>query len=110
MVVLAAVGGVRLAARFGLPGLLFYLGLGLLLGEDGPGGIPFDDAQLATALGYAGLVIILAEGGLTTRTSTVRPVVVPAIAAGHPRRGAQHRARGAGRCTGSPGWTCARPC
>jgi cell volume regulation protein A len=78
VIVLAAVGGVRLATRFGLPGLLFYLALGLLLGEEGPGGIPFDDAELATALGYAGLVIILAEGGLTTRTKAVRPVIVPA--------------------------------
>ena len=78
VIVLAAVGGVRVATRFGMPGLLFYLGLGLVLGEDGPGGIAFNDAQLATALGYMGLVIILAEGGLTTRTATVRPVVVPA--------------------------------
>lgn len=78
-IVLAAVGGVRVAARFGMPGLLFYLGLGLLLGEDGPGGIPFDDAQLATVLGYLALIVILAEGGLTTRTSTVRPVVVPGV-------------------------------
>jgi cell volume regulation protein A len=78
VIVLAAVGGVRLAARFGLPGLLFYLGLGLLLSDDGIGGIAFDDAELATALGYAGLVIILAEGGLTTRPATVRPVIVPA--------------------------------
>jgi potassium/hydrogen antiporter len=80
VVVLAAVGGVRLAAQFGLPGLLFYLGLGLLLSDEGLGGVTFDDAELATALGYAGLVIILAEGGLTTRTSAVRPVIVPAAA------------------------------
>jgi cell volume regulation protein A len=78
VIVLAAVGGVRVAARFGLPGLLFYLGLGLLLSDEGIGGIAFDDAELATALGYAGLVIILAEGGLTTRPTTVRPVMVPA--------------------------------
>jgi cell volume regulation protein A len=78
LIVLAAVVGVRFASRFGMPGLLFYLGLGLFLGEEGPGGIPFNDAQLATALGYAGLVIILAEGGLTTRVPTVRPVIVPA--------------------------------
>ena len=78
IIVLAAVGGVRVAARFGLPGLLFYLLLGLFLGEDGPGGIPFDNADLATALGYVALVIILAEGGLTTRTASVRPVAVPA--------------------------------
>ena len=60
IIVLAAVGGVRVAARFGLPGLLFYMLLGLFLGEDGPGGIPFDNADLATALGYVALVIILA--------------------------------------------------
>lgn len=78
VVILAAVGGIRLAARFGLPGLLFYLGLGMLLSDEGIGGVTFDDAELATSLGYAGLVIILAEGGLTTRPSTVRPVIVPA--------------------------------
>jgi cell volume regulation protein A len=78
VVILAAVGGVRLAARFGLPGLLFYLGLGLLISDEGIGGVAFDNAELATALGYAGLVVILAEGGLTTRPSTVRPVLVPA--------------------------------
>ncbi len=79
IIVLAAVGGVRVASRFGMPGLLFYLVLGMLIGEDGPGGIVWNDAALATALGYAGLVIILAEGGLTTRPATVRPVLVPSI-------------------------------
>jgi cell volume regulation protein A len=78
LVVLAAIVGVRLAARFGLPGLLLYLGLGLVLGRDGLTRITFDDAELASVLGYAALVIILAEGGLTTRPSTVRPVLVPA--------------------------------
>lgn len=80
VIVLAAIIGVRLAARFGLPGLLFYLFLGLFLGEDGPGGIPFDDAALATVLGWSALVVILAEGSLTTRPSTVRPVLAPALA------------------------------
>lgn len=77
--ILAAVSGVRVATRIGMPGMLFYLGLGLLLGEDAIG-IPFNDAQLATNLGYIALVIILAEGGLTTRPSTVRPVMLPAVA------------------------------
>lgn len=78
VIVLAAVGGVRLAARAGVPGLLFYLLLGLVLGDDGIGRIAFDDAQLATGLGYLALVIILSEGGLTTRPANVRPVFVPA--------------------------------
>jgi cell volume regulation protein A len=80
LVVLAAVVGVRIAARIGLPGLLLYLALGLALGAPGLGGIEFDDAQLATALGYLALIVILAEGGLTTRPANVRPVLLPATA------------------------------
>jgi cell volume regulation protein A len=37
------------------------------------------DAQLATVLGYAALVLILAQGGLTTRMEQLRPVMWPAI-------------------------------
>src|SRR5207342_1824910 len=73
-VVLVGVLAVRVSARLGLPGLLLYLGLGLLLGEAGLG-IRFDDAALARDLGLVALVVILAEGGLTTRLSTIRPVL-----------------------------------
>ncbi|WP_432494341.1 potassium/proton antiporter [Kineococcus auxinigenes] len=76
-VLLAAVLAVRLSARTGLPSLLLYLGLGLLLGEDGLG-IQFSDAELAQVLGYCALVLILAEGGLTTRWDTIRGVLAPA--------------------------------
>ena len=73
-VVLVGVLAVRVSARLGLPGLLLYLGLGVLLGESGLG-IRFDDAALARDLGLLALVVILAEGGLTTRLSTIRPVL-----------------------------------
>ncbi|WP_380157740.1 potassium/proton antiporter [Kineococcus sp. R86509] len=76
-VLLLAVLAVRLAARTGLPSLLLYLALGLVLGEDGLG-IPFADAEIAQVLGYGALVLILAEGGLTTRWSTIRGVIAPA--------------------------------
>ena len=45
--------------------LLLYLLMGVALGESGLG-IGFEDAELAHALGFAALVVILAEGGLTT--------------------------------------------
>lgn len=77
-VLLVCVVAVRLSVRSGLPSLLLYLGLGLLLGEDGPGGIGFDDTRLTAVLGYAALVVILAEGGLTTRWESIRPSVAPA--------------------------------
>jgi potassium/hydrogen antiporter len=70
-VLLAAVIAVRASVRVGLPSLLFYLLIGVLLGEDFLG-VPFDDAALAHALGFGALVLILAEGGLTTRWSEVR--------------------------------------
>ena len=77
-VVLVAVVGVRVAGRVGVPGLLLYLALGLAIGQFVPG-VDFSDAQLATVLGYAALVIILAEGGLTTSIKDLRPVLWPSL-------------------------------
>lgn len=79
LVVLLGAVAVRAAQGIGLPGLLVFLALGLLLGEAGAG-IRFDDAELARELGLLGLVIILAEGGLTTRWATLRPVLPVAAA------------------------------
>ncbi|HET6299636.1 MAG TPA: potassium/proton antiporter [Kribbella sp.] len=73
-VLLVAIVAVRLSGRLGLPSLLIYLGMGVLLGESGLG-IEFENAELAHALGFAALVIILTEGGLTTRWNEVRPVM-----------------------------------
>ncbi len=64
-VVIAAIVAARVAHGFGLPVLLVFLGLGLALGEAGLG-IRFDNAALAQSLGLSALVLILAEGGLTT--------------------------------------------
>jgi cell volume regulation protein A len=78
-VLLAAVLAVRLSTRAGLPSLLLYLGIGVLLGEAGFG-IRFSDPSLTQSLGLAALVVILAEGGLTTRWPTVRPALWQGIA------------------------------
>jgi cell volume regulation protein A len=74
VVVIAAIIAARIGARVGLPSLLLFLGLGMVLGESGIG-IQFENADLAQALGFAALVVILAEGGLTTRWSDIRPSV-----------------------------------
>ncbi len=71
LVVIAAIVAARLAHGVGLPGLLVFLGLGLVLGESGFG-IRFSDPGLAEALGLSALVLILAEGGLTTNLSHAR--------------------------------------
>ncbi|MFD0902936.1 potassium/proton antiporter [Actinomadura sediminis] len=77
--VLSAIVAVRLSHRAGLPTLLAYMGLGLFIGESGPLHIVFDDVALAETLGLAALVLILAEGGLTTNWRQVRPAVPAAL-------------------------------
>ncbi|MFC4055431.1 potassium/proton antiporter [Actinomadura syzygii] len=77
--VLCAIVAVRLSHQAGLPTLLAYMGLGLLIGESGPLHINFDDVELAETLGLAALVLILAEGGLTTSWRHVRKAVPAAI-------------------------------
>jgi cell volume regulation protein A len=67
------------AARTGLPVLVAFLVLGMLLGSDGPGGIKFDDARLAREVGTIGLALILYEGGLQTSWRRLRQVAVPAV-------------------------------
>jgi len=64
--------------RLGAPTLLVFLGLGMLLGEDGPGGIHFDDATLARDAGTVALIVILLEGGLLAERSDVMPALGPA--------------------------------
>jgi potassium/hydrogen antiporter len=67
-----------LASSKGVPALVAFLALGMLLGSDGPGGIEFDDADLARSVGIVGLVAILYEGGLSTSWRRLREVAVPA--------------------------------
>ncbi len=77
-VLLVSVLAVRVSTRLGLPSLLLYLGIGVAIGEGGLG-LRFDDAALSQTLGLAALVVILTEGGLTTRWHAVRPAVPLAI-------------------------------
>jgi potassium/hydrogen antiporter len=79
LVVLVSAVALRVADRIGLPSLLLYLALGVALGEAGAG-VQFEDVELTQTLGVAALVVILAEGGLTTRWSNVRPVIGPGVA------------------------------
>jgi cell volume regulation protein A len=71
-VTLLAILAVRVSSRAGLPSLLLYLLMGVALGENGIG-IHFENAELAHALGFAALAVILADGGLSTSWREVRP-------------------------------------
>ncbi|MEI5099439.1 potassium/proton antiporter [Streptomyces sp. PmtG] len=79
LVLLVAVVAVRISSRSGLPSLLLYLGIGVAMGQDGIGNVTFNNAQLTQVIGYAALVVILAEGGLGTKWSEIKPAL-PAAA------------------------------
>ncbi|MGZ8210581.1 MAG: potassium/proton antiporter [Burkholderiales bacterium] len=68
------------ATRAGTPLLLVFLVLGMLAGEDGPGGIQFHDFQLTYLLGSVALGIILFDGGMRTHAQSVRVGIAPGIA------------------------------
>ncbi len=74
VIVLLAVLAVRATSWFGLPSLLIYLAMGVVLG-DSVLGIRFNDAQTAHSLGFVALVVILTEGGLTTQWSELKPSI-----------------------------------
>jgi len=67
------------SSRLGAPLLLVFLLLGMLAGEDGPGGIRFSDIQTTHLIGTVALAIILFDGGLRTRAETFRVGLWPAL-------------------------------
>ena len=79
LLILVGIASSLLARRFGAPLLLVFLLLGLLLGEDGPGGIRYDDTRLTYLVGALALAVILFDGGLRTRAAQVRGSVLPAL-------------------------------
>ncbi len=78
LVVLSILAGL-VSSRIGAPLLLVFLGLGMLAGEDGPGGIHFGDFQTAYLVGSLTLAIILFDGGLKTTRNNLRVAWAPAL-------------------------------
>ncbi len=79
LLLVAGVLATRISSRFGLPALLLFMGIGMVVGSDITGFIFFDDSNLAQLIGVAALVVILFEGGLQTKWSSIRSVLAPAI-------------------------------
>jgi potassium/hydrogen antiporter len=75
----AALGAALLAGRIRVPGLLLFLGLGMLVGTDGLGWIDLSDYELARRIGIIALAAILFEGGLTAGFREIRPVLRPGL-------------------------------
>jgi len=69
---------IPLSSRFRAPILLVFLAIGMALGEDGPGGIEFEDFALTYSAGSICLALILLSGGLDTRWTDVKAAALPA--------------------------------
>jgi cell volume regulation protein A len=79
LLILVGVASSLVATRFGAPLLVVFIAIGMIAGEDGPGGIRFDDFQATVLVGSIALAIILFDGGLRTRAAGFRGVIWPAL-------------------------------
>jgi cell volume regulation protein A len=78
LVLVLGVVSAGLADRLRVPGLLLFIGVGVLVGPEGLDWFEAS-ASLAQSVGVAALVVILFEGGLTTPVAALRPVSGPAL-------------------------------
>ena len=67
------------SARINAPLLLVFLGVGMLAGEDGPGGIAFSDFAASYLVGSIALAAILFDGGFKTERRMLRQAFWPAL-------------------------------
>ncbi len=79
VLILAGILSSLIATRFGAPMLLLFLGIGMLAGEDGPGGLAFANYSLSNLIGSLALTVILFDGGLRTRLATYRGLFALAL-------------------------------
>ena len=68
-----------LSARVGMPLLLVFLSIGMLIGDEGLGGIAFADIRTAYLVGSVALAVILFDGGLRTDVRNFRVGLRPAL-------------------------------
>lgn len=79
ILILLGIFSSKFSSRLGLPVLVLFLAVGMLAGDEGFGGIAFDNFRLAHGIGTIALAIILFDGGLRTSRRAFRAVFGPAM-------------------------------
>ena len=74
ILIFAAILVTKVGSRFGVPSLLLFLILGMVVGEDGLG-LRFNEYETAESIGHFAMTIILFSAGLQTSFSETRPVL-----------------------------------
>ena len=77
--IIAAVFSTKISSHFGVPLLIVFLGIGMLVGSDVLKIIYFDDAALTRRIADILLIFIIFEGGFQTKRSTFQSVRGPAL-------------------------------
>ncbi len=69
----------KLASRSGIPILLVFLGIGMIVGSDVLGLIDFGDAALAQQIANVALIFVLFEAGFSTKRTALRSTFGPSL-------------------------------
>ena len=79
IVIILSIFTSKLSQKIGIPGLLLFIGLGLLFGSDGLVQINFDNYKFAEETCSVALIFIMFYGGFGTRWKTAKPVAKKAL-------------------------------
>jgi Kef-type K+ transport system membrane component KefB len=74
LLIISVIAG-KTSYKFGVPVLIFFLGIGMLAGSEGIGGIHFDNPAAAQFIGIVALNFILFSGGMDTDWRSVKPIL-----------------------------------
>lgn len=75
LLLLTGVLTTKFSARFGMPALVLFIALGMILSRY----IYYDDAEITQLVGIFALIVILFQGGMQTEFKEIRPVLGPAL-------------------------------
>ncbi|MDF2520836.1 MAG: cvrA [Clostridia bacterium] len=64
----------KILYKYGIPTLIVFLAIGMFMGSDGPGGIYFNDSELASKISNFGLIFIMFSGGFGTSWKAAKPI------------------------------------
>lgn len=75
LLLLTGVLTTKFSARFGMPALVLFIALGMVLSRY----VYYDDAEITQLVGIFALVVILFQGGMQTEFKEIKPVLGPAL-------------------------------
>lgn len=80
IVLFVAILASKMMYRFGVPTLIVFVTLGMLMGSEGLGGIEFDDYVFAGGIAEVALIVIIFSGGFDTSWGTAKKIAPLAAA------------------------------